>query len=202
MSNQEIVDRSNQPSQIDIDVESGWVLQARRIRSPNCDARPQEVKPELIVIHNISLPPGQYGGPYIDALFCNQLNPDEHPYFKAIHSLQVSSHLLIRRDGGLAQYVPLHLRAWHAGQSWYEGRACCNDFSMGIELEGQDHEPFEAAQYEMLASLTTALIKSYSTLSADRIVGHSDIAPGRKTDPGPAFEWSRFRQALWERDTR
>lgn len=182
--------------EVDIDVETGLVAQARQQPSPNCDARPLDGAPELIVIHSISLPPGKFGGGYIDALFTNSLDPDEHPYFAAIQTLKVSSHFLIRRNGELVQYVPLNQRAWHAGQSSYEGRERCNDFSIGIELEGQDDVPYDERQYVNLVKVVQALIASYPGLSSDRIAGHSDIAPGRKTDPGEAFDWDRLVQAL------
>ncbi len=173
-----------------IDRETGLLKEARQVASPNCDERPDGAQPELIVIHNISLPPQEFGGPWIDALFTNTLDPNAHPYFADIHQLQVSSHLLIRRDGELVQYVPFHLRAWHAGASSYEGRERCNDFSIGIELEGADEVPYEAVQYNVLAEVIAALEHAYPTLSRSRMVGHSDIAPQRKTDPGPAFDWN------------
>ena len=155
--------------------------------------------PELIVIHNISLPPEQFGGPWIDALFCNRLPADGHPYFQAIATLQVSTHLLIRRDGELVQYVPLELRAWHAGLSEYQGRQSCNDFSIGIELEGSDTTTFTDPQYECLIRVVDALLQHYPTLAARHIVGHSDIAPGRKSDPGPYFDWARLRAGVTQR---
>jgi len=179
-----------------IDRDSGLLREARQVPSPNCDARPDETEAELIVIHNISLPPQQFGGPFIDALFSNTLDPDAHPYFAEIHQLQVSSHLLIRRDGELVQYVPFHMRAWHAGISSYQGRERCNDFSIGIELEGGDEVPYEARQYAVLAEVIAALEAAYPSLSRKRMVGHSDIAPGRKTDPGPAFEWDTLYAKL------
>lgn len=179
-----------------VDKESGWLLGARRVESPNYDQRPVGTEIDLIVVHNISLPPGVYGGPWIDALFTNTLDPDAHPYFADIHQLRVSSHLLIRRDGEVVQYVPFHLRAWHAGVSSYQGRERCNDFSIGIELEGSDEEPFEPMQYQVLAQVIKQLEKVYPLLRRERITGHSDIAPGRKTDPGPAFEWQRLRTEL------
>jgi N-acetyl-anhydromuramoyl-L-alanine amidase len=172
-----------------IDRQSGLLREARQVASPNCDERPDGTEPELIVIHNISLPPQEFGGPWIDALFSNTLDPSAHPYFAEIHQQKVSSHLLIRRDGELVQYVPLHQRAWHAGASNYEGRERCNDFSIGIELEGADKIPYEPIQYVTLAELITALEQTYPTISRTRMVGHSDIAPARKTDPGPAFDW-------------
>ena len=151
---------------------------------------------DLIVVHGISLPPGEFGGPWIDALFTKVLDPDAHPYFRTIADLRVSAHLLIRRDGDLAQYVPLHRRAWHAGVSNFAGRSRCNDFSIGIELEGTDHLPYDDRQYSRLAEVIAALRTAYPTLTPERLVGHADIAPGRKTDPGPAFDWARLRRLL------
>ena len=181
---------------MEINPKNGLVGGARLVISPNADLRPPGEAPELLVIHNISLPPGEFGGTWIDDLFLNRLDPDAHPYFAGIHTLRVSAHTLIRRDGSLTQYVPFHLRAWHAGQSNYRGRARCNDFSIGIELEGADETPFTDAQYAALSELTVALLRSYPGLSKDRIAGHSEIAPGRKTDPGPAFDWKRYRAEL------
>jgi len=174
----------------------GWLLDARRVESPNCDTRPEGTCISLLVIHGISLPPGELGGPWIDALFTNALNPEAHPYFRDIAGLRVSSHLLIRRDGELVQYVPFGLRAWHAGLSSLEGRPCCNDYSIGIELEGTDRNPYSALQYTQLAEVARALMQRYPAITAQRIVGHSDIAPGRKTDPGLAFDWSYLRSLL------
>jgi AmpD protein len=145
------------------------------------------------VIHGISLPPGVFGGPGIEQLFTNRLDPREHPYYAALAGLRVSSHFVIRRDGALVQFVPCGKRAWHAGVSAWRGRECCNDFSIGVELEGADDQPYEAAQYGRLGALTRALTARYPI--AD-IVGHSDIAPGRKTDPGPHFDWPRYRASL------
>ncbi|MEN8169498.1 MAG: 1,6-anhydro-N-acetylmuramyl-L-alanine amidase AmpD [Pseudomonadota bacterium] len=179
-----------------VDSSTGLMQGARYLASPNCDYRPNEEQPSLLVIHGISLPPGEYGGPWIDALFTNTLDPQAHPYFAAIHQLRVSSHLLIRRDGERLQYVPFNKRAWHAGLSSYQGREHCNDFSVGIELEGADDEAYEPVQYRVLAESIAALLAAYPELSAERITGHSDIAPGRKTDPGPHFDWSRFHQLL------
>ena len=179
-----------------VERETGLVEGAQLVASPNHDERPAGEAPSLIVIHGISLPPGEYGGPWIDALFSNTLDPDAHPYFADIHQLRVSSHLLIRRDGELVQYVPLNKRAWHAGLSSYQGRERCNDFSIGIELEGSDEEPYEAVQYEVLAECIDGLLAAYPELSPQRITGHSDIAPGRKTDPGPHFDWRHLRQQL------
>ncbi len=179
-----------------IDTQSGWLLGARRVPSPNFNPRPGGILPELIVVHGISLPPDQFGGPWIDRLFTNTLPPDEHPYFEQIKDLKVSTHLLIRRDGELVQYVSVHDRAWHAGASSYQGREGCNDFSVGIELEGVDEIPYEPAQYRMLSAAIVELCRAYPSLSPARIAGHSDIAPGRKTDPGPAFDWQRLYALL------
>lgn len=182
-----------------IDTVTGLMIGARQVPSPNCDERPADMAPELIVIHGISLPPGEFGGPWIDALFTNTLDPAAHPYFQEIHQLRVSSHLLIRRDGELVQYVPLHQRAWHAGVSSHCGRERCNDFSIGIELEGSDDLPYAPVQYLVLGAVIAALRSTYPSLAAGQIAGHSDIAPGRKTDPGPCFEWPRL-YALLEKD--
>lgn len=179
-----------------IDTKTGLLNIARKQPSPNCDDRPADENLSLIVIHNISLPPGAFGGPYIDALFTNQLDPDDHPYFAQIHKAKVSSHLLIRRDGEVVQYVPFSKRAWHAGESCYEGRECCNDFSIGIELEGTDDVSYTDVQYEKLADVVSGLIKAYSGLSNKRVTGHCDIAPERKTDPGPVFDWARLSDSL------
>ncbi|MET0499003.1 MAG: 1,6-anhydro-N-acetylmuramyl-L-alanine amidase AmpD [Steroidobacteraceae bacterium] len=180
----------------DIDTNTGLMAGARLVDSPNQDCRPPGVIADLIVVHNISLPPGEYGGPWIEALFCNQLPPAQHPYFATIAHLQVSSHLLIRRDGELVQFVPFERRAWHAGASVYRGRERCNDFSIGIELEGSDDEPFELVQYLSLSRAIAALCAAYPSLSRDRLTGHSDIAPGRKTDPGPYFDWQQLNGLL------
>ena len=161
--------------------------------SPHFDERPPGTRISLLVIHNISLPPGEYGGDWIDDLFMGRLDPEAHPYFRDIAGLKVSSHYLIRRDGTLIQYVDPDLRAWHAGVSTWKGCERCNDFSIGIELEGSDDVPFAEPQYETLVSLTRSLFDRYGELD---ITGHSDIAPGRKTDPGPWFDWGRFRAAL------
>ena len=177
-------------------ISEGWLSPARHLVSPNCDDRPQNCPIELLVVHGISLPPGEFGGPWIDALFTNVLDTDAHPYFREIEKLQVSAHLLIRRDGEIVQYVPFDRRAWHAGQSCFDGRDRCNDFSIGIELEGSDDQPYEAVQYQVLADVCKALFHVYPSLSTQRLVGHCDIAPGRKTDPGPHFEWPRLRTLL------
>ena len=179
-----------------IDNTTGLLTNARLVASPNFDERPDEKPVSLVVIPGISLPPDEYGGPWIDALFTNTLPADEHPYFSEIKHLRVSSHLLIRRDGEIVQYVPFNKRAWHAGVSCYEGEERCNDFSIGIELEGSDEVPYEDIQYQMLASALKALFEAYPSLSKERIAGHSDIAPERKTDPGPAFDWSKLDQYL------
>jgi AmpD protein len=181
---------------MELSEEGAWLLDARRVRSPNCDERPACCPVSLIVIHGISLPPGEYGGSWIDDLFCNRLDSQAHPYFEGISHLRVSTHVLIRRDGELVQYVPFDRRAWHAGESHYGQRPACNDFSIGIELEGQDHEPYEAVQYQRLAALIRVLRERFPLIGADDIVGHCDIAAGRKTDPGPAFDWSRLRVML------
>ncbi len=173
-----------------IDAE-GWHASSRRVDSPNCDARPPESDITLLVIHNISLPPGEFGGPGVEQLFTNQLDPAEHPYYAMIHEFHVSSHFFIRRDGELIQFVACGQRAWHAGASCWRGRERCNDFSIGVELEGADDKPFSEAQYARLNDLVRALRKAYPTLVD--VAGHSDIAPGRKTDPGPHFDWSRVR---------
>lgn len=177
-------------------VQDGWLCGARRAPSPNCEPRPDNCAPDLLVIHNISLPPGQFGGAAIEALFCNCLDWDAHPFYDEIRGLRVSAHLLIRRDGELVQFVSFDERAWHAGQSCFEGRENCNDFSIGIELEGTDHDPYTAEQYGALLAVTRTLLATYPGLTPARIVGHADIAPGRKTDPGPAFDWQRLREGL------
>jgi AmpD protein len=179
-----------------VDAKSGLLRGVRQVPSPNFDARPDGILPELIVVHGISLPPDQFGGPWIDRLFTNTLPSDEHPYFATISQLRVSSHALIRRDGEVVQYVPFHQRAWHAGASSYQGRERCNDFSIGIELEGADETPYEPAQYRMLSAVILELCAAYSSLSLSHIAGHSDIAPERKTDPGPAFDWQRLYALL------
>jgi N-acetyl-anhydromuramoyl-L-alanine amidase len=179
-----------------IDVTTGLLARARQLASPNFDERPAGAFPELIVVHGISLPPGEYGGPWIDRLFTNALPRDVHPYFAQVADLKVSSHALIRRDGEIVQYVPFHLRAWHAGRSTYQGRERCNDFSIGLELEGADDAAYEPLQYRVLAETIIDLCRAYSTLSIDHVVGHCDVAPGRKSDPGAAFDWPRLRALL------
>jgi AmpD protein len=177
-------------------IKGGLVEQAHQVPSPNFDERPSAQQISLLVIHSISLPPGEFGGPWIDALFTNTLDLDVHPYFREHCNVEVSAHILIRRTGEIIQYVPLEQRAWHAGQSEFQGTPRCNDFSIGIELEGYDDTPFEDIQYETLTSLTRAILANYPAITQERIVGHCDIAPGRKTDPGPLFDWLRFRELI------
>ena len=172
---------------------AGWHPGARRVRSPNADARPPGAAVTLIVVHGISLPPGRFGGDAIERLFTNRLDPAAHPYFAGIAALRVSSHFLIRRDGKLVQFVPCGERAWHAGASRFDGRERCNDFSIGVELEGTDERPYTAKQYARLAALVRRLRRAWPI---DAVAGHSDVAPGRKTDPGPAFDWARLRRLL------
>lgn len=179
-----------------VHVPTGLLEGVRQVLSPHCDARPAGVAPDLIVMHGISLPPGQFGGPWIDRLFTGGLPREGHPYFAEVFAMRVSAHLLVRRDGELVQFVPFQLRAWHAGASQYEGRSACNDFSIGIEMEGADDVPYEPAQYAAAATAIRALLAGYPELAATRIVGHSDIAPGRKTDPGVAFDWAALRAAV------
>lgn len=177
-------------------IEQGWLAAARHCPSPNYNDRPAHTPVDLLVIHNISLPPGCFGTGCIEAFFCNRLDPAEDPYFHKIRDLRVSSHLLIERTGELVQFVSCDHRAWHAGASSYEGRPECNDYSIGIELEGTDQTPYTDAQYRRLVAVTRALLAHYPAMSAERIAGHCDIAPGRKTDPGPAFDWNYFRAQL------
>jgi AmpD protein len=181
-----------------IKIHEGLMSGARQIASPNFDPRPSGMEADLIVVHGISMPPGEFGGPWIERLFMNTLPLDRHPYFAEVGAVRVSSHLLIARDGALTQFVKFTDRAWHAGLSSYNGRSACNDFSIGIELEGVDTLPYEPAQYTTLARAVAALCKAYPGLSPDRLVGHSDISPGRKTDPGPAFDWQRARRCVAE----
>jgi AmpD protein len=183
-------------TEVIIDETSGWLRGVAHVPSPNCDPRPDGSDVSLIVVHGISLPPGEFGGPWIDRLFTNCLPVDAHDYFAEISHLRVSAHALIRRDGELRQYVPFTARAWHAGESIWCGREVCNDFSIGIELEGVDDVPYTDAQYERLIALVVALRRTYASLQDAAIVGHEHIAPGRKTDPGPAFDWNRLSSAL------
>lgn len=177
--------------------EAHWLQpDARRVASPHCDARPDAQDIALVVIHNISLPPGEFGGSWIDALFLGRLDAQAHPYFRDIAALRVSAHLCIFRDGSITQYVPFDQRAWHAGASSWQGRERCNDFSVGIELEGSDETAFEPAQYAALVRVLRALFARYPRLGSSKMAGHSDIAPGRKTDPGPHFNWSHLHALL------
>ncbi|THF57687.1 1,6-anhydro-N-acetylmuramyl-L-alanine amidase AmpD [Pseudothauera rhizosphaerae] len=171
----------------------GWLAGVRRVPSPNFDARPPGTAVELVVVHAISLPPDCFGGPGIEQLFTNCLDPAAHPYYAAIHALRVSAHFLIRRDGEVTQFVSVDERAWHAGASCWQGRERCNDFSVGIELEGCDSLPFEAVQYRRLADLIASLKAAYPIRE---VTGHEHIAPGRKTDPGPCFDWERLQALL------
>jgi AmpD protein len=179
-----------------VDTDTGLVEPAQQCRSPNRDARPPGEVPRLIVLHGISLPPGRFGGPEIEQLFTNCLDWNAHPYFKEIRGLEVSAHLLVRRDGRVVQFVPFTDRAWHAGESCFRRQVRCNDYSIGIELEGEDEVPYADAQYEVLASLLGALLSAYPAITAREIAAHSDIAPGRKSDPGPAFDWLRLYHDL------
>jgi len=183
-------------AKITIDSRTGLVAPARQVTSPNRDARPDDADPSLVVLHGISLPPGEFGGDGIERLFTNRLDWDAHPYFDEIRGLEVSTHLLIRRDGELVQFVPLTERAWHAGESSFRGADRCNDYSIGIELEGLDDVAYDTCQYETLAALLDALFRAYPGLSARTLAAHSDISPGRKTDPGPAFDWLRLYDDL------
>ena len=175
----------------------GWLEGAERRASTHWDERPQGTVIDLLVVHNISLPPGDFGGPWIDDLFFGRLDPKAHPYFEvACAAGPVSTHLLVRRNGRLLQYVPMERRAWHAGRSCFDGRERCNDFSIGIELEGTDTDPFENCQYDALVGVVKALCRQYPSITMQRIAGHSDIAPGRKTDPGSGFDWNRLSTLL------
>ena len=179
-----------------IDPVTHLLKEADYIASPNMDDRPEGADINLLVIHSISLPPGEFGGNNIERLFTNSLPADAHPYFQQIHQLEVSAHVLIKRDGSAVQFVPFNKRAWHAGESCYHGNERCNDFSIGIELEGTDTDPFENSQYETLVELVKALCKHYPSITAQRIAGHSDIAPGRKADPGSGFDWDKLSSLL------
>lgn len=174
----------------------GWLTGVHRRLSPNFDQRPEQAAVDLLVIHNISLPPARFGGPGVYQLFENALNPSEHPFYAEIAELRVSAHLWVRRSGQVVQFVPLNARAWHAGVSQWEGRERCNDFSIGIELEGTDDRAFTSHQYRALAQVTRHICARYPGITQERIVGHSDIAPGRKTDPGPCFDWQRYRRLI------
>ena len=193
---------SNNPSHpLQIETATGLLPGERQVVSLHFDSRPAEVLADLIVIHGITLPPGEFGGGHMDRLFTGTLPADGHAFFATLQGLRVSAHALIERDGRISQYVPFHERAWHAGVSEYCGRSGCNDFSIGIELEGTDDTPYTDAQYQSLAVLIRALLAAYPSLSADRVVGHSDIAPGRKWDPGLLFDWPRFRSSMVSQGT-
>ncbi|GGY62985.1 N-acetyl-anhydromuranmyl-L-alanine amidase [Cellvibrio zantedeschiae] len=174
----------------------GYLAAATQCPSPNTNQRPVDHSVSLLVIHNISLPPGQFGTGCVQSFFTNQLDPAQHPYFQTIAELKVSAHLFIERDGTVTQFVPFGERAWHAGASSFHGVANCNDYSIGIELEGCDNIAYTDAQYEALAEVSREILRAYPEITLERIVGHNDIAPGRKTDPGEAFDWPRFRASL------
>lgn len=173
--------------------QTGLLDQVLYKSSPHSDERPIGTKIDMIVIHGISLPPGEFGGSCIEDFFCGQLDSSAHPYFTTIAGLKVSAHLLIKRTGEVIQFVPFTKRAWHAGESSFQGQARCNDFSIGIELEGTDDLPYESAQYQALNQVIQSLVHAYPAITQDRIVGHSDIAPGRKTDPGQTFDWAYLK---------
>jgi AmpD protein len=179
-----------------INLETGLLEPVTLRPSPNFNPRPANTDIRLLVIHNISLPPGVYGTDCIEDFFCNRLDHNADPYFSQLIGMEVSAHLLIRRDGALVQFVPFHQRAWHAGASSFCGIENCNDFSIGIELEGSDDEAYEAVQYSRLAQVSALIMQAWPAIGSENIVGHSDIAPGRKTDPGPAFDWATFRMRL------
>ena len=179
-----------------IDPATNLIREADYIASPNMDDRPEGAEINLLVIHSISLPPGEYGGNSIERLFTNSLQANAHPYFQQIHQLEVSAHVLIKRDGSLIQFVPFDKRAWHAGESCYQGSERCNDFSIGIELEGTDTDPFDNRQYETLVELIKSLCEHFPSVTTHRITGHSDIAPGRKSDPGSGFDWNKLSSLL------
>jgi len=178
-----------------VKIHNHILTSAKWCPTPNYNERPT-ADINMLVVHNISLPPEQFGGSYIEDFFCNQLDCTVHPYFKTIKGLQVSAHLLIRRDGSVVQFVPFDKRAWHAGRSEFKGKVECNDFSIGIELEGSDHINYDKRQYEVLAQVTELLLQTYPAMNPERIVGHSDIAPGRKTDPGASFDWPKYKNLI------
>ena len=181
---------------VTVDVGRGLLAGVRFVPSPNQDPRPPGATIDLLVVHGISLPPGEFGGPWVERLFLNELPATEHPYFATIAGLRVSAHLFIRRDGEIVQFVPFHARAWHAGASSWRHRVACNDFSVGVELEGDDVVRYAPAQYRRLAEVVLALRQAYPTLAPDAIAGHSDVAPGRKTDPGAGFDWSALAASV------
>ena len=176
--------------------ETGWLQSVEVIQSPNFDARPDNTKIKLIVVHGISLPPGEYGGGHIQDFFCNNLDTSKHDYFPGICGMKVSAHCLIERSGNIIQFVSFLQRAWHAGDSSWHGEKACNNFSIGIELEGSDDQAYSDKQYQRLAELTRSLMSRYVDIGKEAITGHCDIAPGRKTDPGPAFDWARLQSLL------
>jgi AmpD protein len=181
---------------MELSLANDILIGAQILESPNQDARPDSTDIELLVIHNISLPPGEFGTSAIRQFFCNELDSESHPFYREIAGLKVSAHLLIDREGRLTQFVPFSNRAWHAGESLFCGRSNCNDYSIGIELEGTDFESFTDSQYTSLANVTKLLLSTYPSMSSEKIVGHSDIAEKRKTDPGPFFDWARYKQSL------
>jgi AmpD protein len=185
-------------SEFVVNPQSGLISPARQCLSPNRDARPNAASLDMVVLHGISLPPGEFGGGEIEALFLNQLDRNAHSYFGEIRGMEVSAHLLIRRDGELVQFVPFTERAWHAGESQFRGRSHCNDYSIGIELEGEDDTSYDERQYPVLAAVLKAVLTSYPGISLRELAGHCDVSPGRKSDPGPAFDWLRLYDALGE----
>lgn len=190
--------RSLSPAHFVIDAD-GWCAGASQRASPNHDARGAGTVVDLLIVHNISLPPGEFGGPYIEDLFCNRLDYTLHPYFEHLKPLRVSAHFLIRRDASLLQFVSTHQRAWHAGVSTFKDRERCNDYSIGIELEGSDFKPFEPGQYRILGNLTAALQAHHGLTD---VAGHEDVAPARKTDPGPFFDWRQYRDSYLSATSR
>lgn len=185
---------------LQLDRASGRLLGVRSVGCVNYDERPIDTDIDLLVIHGISLPPGQYGGGYVEQLFTNSLDPTTHPYFATINDVQVSAHVFITRDGAISQFVPFTKRAWHAGVSSFQGRSGCNDYGIGVELEGCDDEPYAKPQYTVLADLTRLIMRCWPAITLDRVVGHCDISPGRKTDPGPAFDWEGLRRLVSAQD--
>lgn len=179
-------------------IVNGWISNITHCPSEHFDERSDPLDISLLVIHNISLPPSIFGNQFVEDFFCGRLDCSLDPFFSEIAELRVSSHLYIKRCGQIIQFVPLNKRAWHAGESNFQGRKKCNDFSIGIELEGTDDTPYEKIQYEKLCELTQLLLKNYPKISLDNIVGHSDIAPGRKTDPGESFDWQWYRKKLMQ----
>ena len=204
MSKQEWIAQMSRSQQTEftVDAVSGILAPARQCPSPNHDDRPDGSVISMLIVHGISLPPGEFGGDHIEHFFCNRLDWNAHPYFAEIEGMEVSSHLLIRRDGSMVQFVPFTRRAWHAGQSSFRGETRCNDFSIGIELEGDDQLPYADEQYEALTGVSRALLNAYPGLSARTIAGHSDVSPDRKTDPGPVFDWLRLYDGLAISSTR